>query len=73
MIVFVVGATGAIGRPLITQLVAGGRDVTPALVDAAREAGALRVIAQSAAFMTAPVGPTSSTRARLSTSMLPSR
>src|SRR3712207_6827587 len=130
MIVFVVGATGAIGRPLIKQLVAAGhevigttrsagkaeqlraagaaativdardtdalrraiitasphvvidqltdlsqplhpggfddwlqgtialrREVTPALVDAAREAGAFRVIAQSAAFMTAPVGP----------------
>jgi nucleoside-diphosphate-sugar epimerase len=130
MIVFVVGATGAIGRPLIKQLLAAGhevigttrstekaeqlraagavativdardtdalrraiiaaspqvvidqltdlsdplhpggfgewlqgtvalrRDVTPALVDAARDGGALRVIAQSAAFMTAPVGP----------------
>ena len=33
------------------------RDVTPALVDAARAAGASRVIAQSAAFMTAPEGP----------------
>jgi nucleoside-diphosphate-sugar epimerase len=33
------------------------RDVTPAVVDAAREAGASRVIAQSAAFMTAPIGP----------------
>jgi nucleoside-diphosphate-sugar epimerase len=132
VIVFVVGATGAVGRPLIKQLVAAGhevigttrsagkaeqlraagaaativdardtdalrraiitasprvvidqltdlsqplrpggrgfddwlqttielrRDVTPALVDAAREARAARVIAQSAAFMTAPVGP----------------
>jgi nucleoside-diphosphate-sugar epimerase len=37
--------------------IASRRDVTPALVDAAREAGASRVIAQSAAFMTAPVGP----------------
>jgi 2-alkyl-3-oxoalkanoate reductase len=33
------------------------RDVTPALVDAAREAGASRVIAQTAAFATVPVGP----------------
>lgn len=130
MIVFIAGATGAIGRPLVEQLVADGhevigttrsaqklgrlraagaagvivdardtealrraiiaasphvvidqltdlsqplrpggfddwlrttialrRDVTPALVDAAREAGAVRVIAQSAAFMTAPTGP----------------
>jgi nucleoside-diphosphate-sugar epimerase len=132
MIVFVVGATGAIGRPLIKQLVAAGHEVigttrsaetaeqlraagaaativdardtdalrraiitasphvvidqltdlsqplrpggagfddwlqatialrlevTPALVDAAREAGASRVIAQTAAFTTAPVGP----------------
>jgi 2-alkyl-3-oxoalkanoate reductase len=130
MIVFVLGATGAIGRPLVKQLVAAGhevigttrsagkaqqlradgaaativdardpdalrraiiaasphvvidqltdlsqplhpggfdewlrgtvalrRDVTPALVDAAREAGASRVIAQTAAFATAPVGP----------------
>jgi 2-alkyl-3-oxoalkanoate reductase len=130
MIVFIAGATGAVGRPLVQQLVTAGhevigttrsaeklghlssagaagvivdahdtdalrraiitasphvvidqltdlsqplrpggfddwlqatialrRDVTPALVDAAREAGAVRVIAQSAAFMTAPVGP----------------
>jgi nucleoside-diphosphate-sugar epimerase len=33
------------------------RDVTPAVVDAARQVGASRVIAQSAAFMTAPGGP----------------
>lgn len=130
MIVFIAGATGAVGRPLVRQLVSAGhevigttrspekqghlrtagasgvivdardidalrraiiaasphvvidqltdlaqplrpggfgdwlkgtvalrRDVTPALVDAARDAGASRVIAQSAAFMTAPVGP----------------
>ncbi len=130
MAVFVVGATGAIGRPLIKQLVAAGhevigttrsaakaeqlraagaaarivdvrdtdalrqaiitasphvvidqltdlsrplqpggfdewlqetvalrRDVTPVLVDTAREAGASRIIAQTAAFATAPVGP----------------
>ncbi len=130
MIVFLVGATGAIGRPLVKQLVAAGhevigttrsagkaeqlraagaaasivdardtdalrraivkasphvvidqltdlsqpqqpggfddwlrgtvalrRDVTPALVNAARDAGAVRVIAQTAAFTTAPVGP----------------
>jgi 2-alkyl-3-oxoalkanoate reductase len=131
MIVFIAGATGVVGRPLVQQLVSAGhdvigttrsaeklgdlrssgasgivvdardtdalrraiitasphvvidqltdlsqplrpggfddwlkgtialrRDVTPALVNAAREGGALRVIAQSAAFMTAPVGPT---------------
>jgi nucleoside-diphosphate-sugar epimerase len=130
MIVFVAGATGAIGRPLVRQLITAGhdvigttrsaamrdelraagaagivvdardtgalrraivaaspevvvhqltalsrplqpgrydewlretnslrRDVTPVLVGAAREAGARRVIAQSAAFMTAPSGP----------------
>lgn len=130
MNVFVVGATGAVGRPLIKQLVEAGhdvtgmtrsagqaeelraagaeaaivdahdtdalrraiiaaspqvvidqltdlshtlhpggfdewlqgtvalrRDVTAALVDAAREGGASRVIVQSSAFMTAPAGP----------------
>ena len=130
MIVFIAGATGAVGRPLVEQLVSAGhevvgttrsaeklvqlraagasgivvdardsdalrraiiaaspqvvidqltdlaqplrpggfgdwlkgtvalrRDVTPALVAAARDGGASRVIAQSAAFMTAPVGP----------------
>src|SRR5512133_1426798 len=130
MVVLIVGATGAVGRPLVQQLVSAGhevigttrsaeqlgqlrsagaagivvdafdssalrhaivtasphvvideltalsqplrpggfddwlqttnalrRDVTPALVEAAREAGASRVIAQSAAFMTAPTGP----------------
>ena len=130
MIVFVAGATGAIGRPLVKQLVSAGhevigttrsaskaeqlraagaagvvvdardlhalrraiitaspnvvvhqltdlsrplqsgryeewlrgtnalrRDVAPVLVDAAREAGARRVIAQSVTFMTAPSGP----------------
>lgn len=130
MIVFIAGATGALGRPLVQQLVAAGhevvgttrsaeklehlrsagasgivvdardidalrraiiaasphvvidqltdlaqplrpggfgdwlkgtvalrRDVTPGLVDAARDGGASRVIAQSAAFMTAPGGP----------------
>ena len=130
MIVFFAGATGAVGRPLVEQLVSAGhevvgttrsaeklvqlraagasgivvdardsdalrraiiaaspqvvidqltdlaqplrpggfgdwlkgtvalrRDVTPALVAAARDGGASRVIAQSAAFMTAPVGP----------------
>ena len=129
MIVFVAGATGAIGRPLVKQLVSAGhevigttrsaskaeqlraagaagvvvdardlhalrraiitaspnvvvhqltdlsrplqsgrydewlrgtnalrRDVAPVLVDAAREAGARRVIAQSVIFMTAPSG-----------------
>ena len=49
MRVFVAGATGAIGRPLVGDLVAAGHDVTgttrsPAKADALRAAGAAPVV-----------------------------